>query len=73
MVVCLSIHAILHDFHGPPFFLIIAEKRSLISSILMMPSGCDMLCYMVEAQLCVQPQLVPHRENTLMLYYVFHC
>jgi hypothetical protein len=30
----------------------------------MLPSGCDMLYYMLEAQLCFHPQLVPHRENT---------
>jgi hypothetical protein len=67
MMVCRNIHAILHGFYWSFF---ITERRSLISSILMLPSGCDMLCYMLEAQMCVQPQLVPHRGNALMLYYV---
>jgi hypothetical protein len=70
MMVCRNIHAILHGFHRS--FFIITAGRSLISSILMPLTGCDMLCYMLQAQLYVQPQLVPHRENTLMLYYVFH-
>jgi len=56
------IHALLHGIFYRSLFLIFGAKQEL-SSFGVLPSGCATLYYMFEAELFLQPQLVPHREH----------
>ena len=45
-------------------FFILKANQVLMSSTRVLASGCTMLYYMPNAQLCYQPHLVPHTEHT---------
>jgi len=41
------------------------SNKALVTFIGVLPSGFAMLCYIIDAQLFLQPQHVPHVEDTL--------
>jgi len=64
MTVRRSIHALLHVlFHIVLFIL--KTNEALISYAAEPPPTCATLYYMLDIQLCLQPQFLPHTEHSL--------
>jgi hypothetical protein len=47
------------------FFLFIIETTELISSVGVLPSGCAVLWFVLDAQLFLRPQLISQRAQSL--------
>jgi hypothetical protein len=59
-----NIHALFHGlFHRP--FMYSYMNPPLISSVGMLSSDCAVLCCVLDVQLFLQPQSVPHSEVVL--------
>ena len=47
---------------------ILSENQSLSVPFALLPSGCDMLYYMLDSLMFLQPRIVPQREKFLFMY-----
>lgn len=62
MIGCHNIHALLHDvLHG--CFVTGSANQALISSTAVLSCDYARFCYVLDAQLLLHAELIPHRVN----------